>query len=203
MATPDLKTFYRKSALDEELRAYDPRAHAVTVIEELHRMTHDGFLFYLQRSELAVPDGDFRRSLFRTGSIVPHFKGFFVAASEGPVIIELFEDTIVDTLGVEIIPLNANRNSDNLATAKFYNADTTFIADGDPLLGGLYIPQNSGQGVTGGTGSLLAELVLKPNTDYQISFQNDPAGSGTADIVGQFSWYEPNYPEDATALNSE
>lgn len=202
MAAPNLKAQYRKSILDEQLRSYDPRAHAVTTIEELHRLTHDGMVFFVQRSELDVPDQQFRRILLRTGSIPPHFKGIGIAASEGPVVVELYENAVVDVLGASIVPINTNRLSPRVPLTTVFDSTTTFTSNGDPLLGGLYIPQNGNQGVSAEPTGLIEEFILKPNTDYQLSLQNDPAGSGSADIVAQFSWYELDYPEDATDIDN-
>ncbi len=195
----DLRGQFRKSAEDELRRAMDPRAHAVTVISEEHRLTHDGMVFYFQRSETGVPDGAFRRTLFRTGAIPPHFKRVKVTASEGPVIVELYENAVVDVLGPQVAVLNANRLSPRTPLTTVFS-DTTFTNDGDPLLGSLYIPASGNQGVEGGTDAI-EELVLMPNTDYQFALQNDPAGAGTADIVAQLIFYEIDYPVDGTELD--
>ncbi len=202
MPGPVLSSWFRKSTQAELLRAWDPRAHALTTIDELHRLTHDGMVFYVQQSEVGVPDGDFRRGLIRVGEIPIHFKGVFISASEGPVVAELYENTVVDTLGTQLDPVNANRMSSRQPTTEVYGSDTTFISNGSPLLGGLYIPQTGNQGVEGGTSKLLEEFILARNTDYQLSVQNDPAGAGVATIVVQFSWYEIDYPEDGTEIDS-
>lgn len=110
------------------------------------------------------------------------------------MVVELFENAVVNVLGTEISPLNQNRLSSITPTTRVYDSTTTFTSDGDPTLGGLYIPQNGNQGVTGGT-TAIEELVLKPNTDYQLALQNDPAGGGSADIVAQFVWYELSYDD--------
>lgn len=177
---------------NEQVRGLDPFHHAATTIGEEHRLTHDGMVFYVQRSELAIPDQEFRRILLRTGSLVPHFKRIEIDASEGPVVVELFENAIPDVLGAQITPLNTNRLSSKTPTTLVYDSGTTWTSNGNPTLGGLYIPQNGNQGVSGGTRAI-EELVLRPNTDYQLALQNDPAGSGTADIVAQFVWYELSY----------
>lgn len=185
---------FTRSAGDERKRQYDNFAHAVTVIKEEHRLLHDGMVFYRTYSEADVPDGDFRVSLFRTGDRPAHFKRLTLSASEGPINISLAEDATVTTLGTVLETFNCNRISSNTPTATFYASDTVFADEGDPILGNLYIPASGNQGVTGETAAL-EELILKPNSDYSLSFQNDPAGGGTADINITFVWYEISYPD--------
>lgn len=166
----------------------------MTVIEEEHRLIHDGMVFYRTYFEAAVPDNSSRTALFRTGDIPPHFKRLLVAASEGPIIVDLAEDADVATLGTQLTSFNANRLSSKSPLATFYASDTVFNDTGSPILGNLYIPvgASSNAGVTGETGGI-EELVLKPNTDYSLTLTNDPAGSGTADINIFFVWYELSY----------
>lgn len=181
----------RNSRRNEDYMGFDKFANARTVIEEEHRMIHDGFLFYRTYSESDIPDGTSRTSLFRTGAIPPHFKRLTVTASEGPVVITLSEGADVATLGTPLESFNANRVSSTVPLAQFYASDTVFNNIGSPILGGLFIPAgaSSNSGVAGSTGAV-EELILKPNTDYALDFLNDPAGSGTLDINTTFVWYE-------------
>lgn len=192
MANKD--AWWRDSTGDEENRKFDKFSHAITTIKEEHRLTHDGMVFYRTYFEAGVPDGDSRSALFRTGAIPVHFKRLTISASEGPIIVDMAEDAVVDTLGTLLPTLNANRLSSNTPLAEFYASDTVFTSLGSPILGNLFIPgQGNNAGVTGETGSL-EEIILKPNTDYSITLTNDPAGAGDADINLVFVWYELSYP---------
>ncbi len=183
---------FRGNAPDQEQRKFDFFAPAVTTIDEEHRLIHDGMVFYRTYFEPDIPDGESRTSLFRTGAIPPHFKRLTITASEGPVIVDMAEDAVVDTLGTLLDTFNANRVSTNTPLAEFYASDTTFTDTGTPILGNLYIPAQGNNGVAGSTASV-EELILKPNTDYSLTFTNDPAGQGTADVNAVFVWYEISY----------
>lgn len=189
---PSMTDQYRANAADQEVRKFDYFAPAVTTIDEEHRLTHDGMVFYRTYQEADIPDGAVRVSLFRTGAIPPHFKRLNVTASEGPINITLGENAVVNSLGNQLTVYNTNRTSPILPLSEFYDSTTVFTDLGTPILGALFIPADGNAGVTGSTAAL-EELVLKPNTDYSISFENDPAGSGTADVGATFVWYEISY----------
>lgn len=198
MAVPDLKTQYRKSILDEELRVFDPRVHAMTMIEEEHRMIHDGFLSYVSINLPAIPNLGISDGLIVTGAIPPHVKRLQVAASLGPISVDFFEDTVVGVQGTPVPVINANRLTSNVSLVTAF-ANPTVTTPGTSL-GTLLIPGGSiFEGVIGTTG-VINELLIKPNSNYLIRLTNNSGATieGNATLV----WYEPNYPEDATDLNS-
>lgn len=183
---------YRSNAPDQEQRKFDFYVPAVTVISEEHRLVHDGMVFYQNIFEAAVPDNNSRVALMRTGDKPVHLKRISVTASEGPVNISLNENAVVNVLGTQVPILNLNRVSTRTPETEWYDNTTTFTDTGNPLLGNLYIPATGNNGVAGETGAI-EEFVLKPNTDYRWELENDPAGSGTADISFTVVFYEIDY----------
>lgn len=191
---------FRKSPSDEYQFSFDPFHHALTVINEEHRLIHQGMVFAINAAELDIADGAVRQGLYRVQGTPVHLKRFSISASEGPVIMTVYESPNYDDVGSpQANPtINLNRMSSKTSTmlvtgAPLLLGNPLAGADrGDPVLGSLYIPQNGNTGVTGETGAI-EELLLASNTDYLIEFQNDPAGSGTADVFATIVWYELSY----------
>ncbi len=195
---------FRKNATDEEIYKFDPHAHAVTVIDEEHRLIHDGMVFSIQVVELDIPDGDVRQVLYRPQDIPVHLKRFSIAASKGPVVLTVYEAPTWDDPGSPQANTsnNLNRMSSNVATmlitgAPLLGGQPLDGADkGSPVLGGLYIPAEGNQGISGQTGAI-DEIILATNAvvpeGYLIEFENDPQGSGTVDVWATVVWYELSY----------
>lgn len=181
----------------EEGRGLDPFHHARTFIDEDHRLSHDGMWFYAQRSELDVPDGAARQTLFRVGALPTHIRSVSINASEGPVVVELYENADVNTLGAQVGILPTNRVGPKTPLATLYDSTTIFNDIGSPLIGGLYVPANGNQGVSGRLQEI-PELILLPNVDYTLEVENDPLGGGTADIIVVLGFYEISYDENPT-----
>jgi len=185
---------FRISPHDEASRVYDPLVHATTIIEEEHRLIHDGMVFFAFGNEQAIPDGESRYWTLRTGNIPPHFKRITIGASEGPVIVTLTENPTITDIGTQAANLvNLNRMSSNLPLTQIF-VGTTFSAPGSPVLGDLYVPQQGNQGVSGES-SAVEEIILASNTDYLFQLQNDPAGAGTADVYVNLVFYEISYDQ--------
>lgn len=177
---------------------FDQDTRAVANIDPLDRFTHQGFAFYGFDAELAIPNGAFRYILMRSGDLLPHFKRVEIAASEGPVNVNVYErdeSPLIDLTSFspqpeEIPVFNANRVIGTAPQAKFYKlgdvAPTSPL--GERFLGNIFIPQAGQQGVVGN--SRVAELVLKANTDYIMEIHNDPAAGGAADMTLFFQWFE-------------
>ena len=64
---------YRTSSLDENLRSFDPYSHAVTVLQEPHRMAHDGFMYHVSGRITGVANGASVAVMMRTAAFnCPH-----------------------------------------------------------------------------------------------------------------------------------
>lgn len=181
-----------------EQNKFDQDTRAVAAVDPIDRLTHEGFVFYGFAAEAAIPDGDFRYIMMRTGELLPHFKRMEISSSEGPVNVQAYErdvSPLIDLAAfspapVEIPVFNANRAIGTAPQAKFYSFGDVAPASplGELFLGNIFIPQDANTGVVGN--SRVSELVLKGNTDYILEIQNDPAGAGTANMSLFFQWFE-------------
>lgn len=187
------KNLWRDSVADEALKAFDRFHHALTVIDEEHRAIHEGFVYSIVATEEDIPDGDSRYSLYRVHDTPIHLKRFNITASEGPVLLTIYESPVLTDPGGPPLnePINLNRMSSRVPTMEVFNSPT-FTSPGDPVLGSLYIPADGNAGVSGETGAV-QEIILAANTDYLIEFVNDPAGAGTADVYAVVVFYELDY----------
>lgn len=189
---------YRKSILDEEQRKFDPRAHAVTVIAEPHRLIHDGFYYTMSVPFTALGAGaDFEILAQVPAGVFPHFRiaQFFLGG--GPARINFFEGATFSDAGAAITPINNNRNSANAAQT-VWTSGPTITGDGTTLLDDQYAPSPGLFGVGQEVGDLAEEYVLAPSTDYLLRLtNNDPAA---IDGSIYLAFYELDYPEDATAV---
>jgi len=183
-----------------EVEKFDEIVRSVSAVDSNHRMVHEGFMHYAINFELAVPDGVTRYTLLRTGTKPVHLKGFTVRASEGPININLYEDTPLATIpspiGTPLPTFNMNRLSGRVAETLMWQ---DVQVQGSPLqlgtlfLGNLFIPGDGNEkGVIGQ--STFEELILLPNTDYLFTLNNDPAGAGAADISAAIAFYETDFP---------
>lgn len=175
---------------------FDPDTRSVSVVQSGDAATNAGYLYYGVATEDNIPNGDFRYLLIRSGELLPHWRSIWVAASKGPINLNLYErDEQLDLNSfspnpVQIPTHNANRNSSNLAQAEIWSFDDTPPASplGDLFLGNIYVPDNGGNGVSGET--RLRGAVLKPFTDYILEVQNDPLKTGQVLISLFFEWLE-------------
>lgn len=201
-----MSSYFQRLQEDEHrlmVEALDPYHKALTVINEEHRLIHDGFVFSVQANVPDLPDGATAHVLYSVKDNPIHLKRFNVNASEGPIILTVYESPTYDDPGSpQINPtINLNRMSSNTSTIVFTNdpllggQPLAGLDRGDPILGSLYIPAQGNQGVSGST-IAIEEILLAANTDYLIEFVNDPLGAGTADIFATVVWYELQYEDN-------
>lgn len=184
--------FRVNTSYDEEMRKFDPYAHAVTVIEENHRMIHDGFMFSASAQDVAVANGaKFYMLLQVPAGVFPHLQIFEIAADGGPLTYDLHEGTTFSAAGTAITAYNRNRNSSNtLQTTLTY--DPTVTIEGTAI-DEHYVP-TAGTGKTGVIDTTQwGEFVLAQNTNYLIGVHND---SGQArNIQMLIGLYEIGYDQ--------
>lgn len=180
----------------EDTRAMDAFAHALTTIDEPHRMVHDGFSFHATSRVVSLANAASHNILLAVpaGSF-PHLRAMLVSLSDSPVDIESFEGTTTSADGTVITPFNRNRNSTNtpgvvLTHTPTISADGTQIHD-------RFVPDAGGQGsndVGVVTPNLGEEWILAPSTKYLIRVTNNSGGAIT--ISYEVLWYEIDYDEN-------
>jgi hypothetical protein len=195
------KSWFRRSIVDENLRKFDPYAHAVTVIAEPHRHVHDGFFHHATGRVAALANlADFEILLAVPAGVFPHFRADLFTLGDTPGDLNFYEGTTATDDGTVVPNFNRNRNSSRAAGMVITHTPTLTL-DGT-LLHTRLVPDVGGPG--GNVGGAVSpdlgeEWILKPETNYLIRLTNN---SG-ADIVVTYEiyWYELDYPEDGTAID--
>jgi len=177
----------RQSTAHEMSMAFDKYANALTVLDENHRMIHDGFMFTgWARDETVAIGAKFYMLLQVPAHTFPHLQIFEVNADGAPLVYDLHEGTTFSSAGTAVTMFNRNRNSSNAAKTVVTHSPT--VTDEGTVIDLHYVP-STGVGQTGIIDqSTWGEFVLAPNTNYLIGIHND---SGQArDITMNIGLYE-------------
>jgi len=183
----------------EERYKFDPIAHAVTVIQEQHRLLHDGFMFQTSGKQTGWLDTTSEEFLIRCpAACFPHVQTMLLNFGKGDIDFLAFEGPTVTDPGTALTAQNPNRASSNTPDLLLYATPTT-SADGTQIFT-LWTPPTatgvgqSANGVRGiGQGS---EWVLAPSTDYLVRLTNN--SGATIDWSYEFAWYEVGYLHNKT-----
>lgn len=199
---PNLKDVYRKSADDELLRNYSPLVHAGTDVAILGRMAHDGFAFVASGKITGVLTATTSDLLLRVPTLtqpVPHLDRIRVAVGRGDVDVLFYEAPTTSADGAAAPIRNLNRVL-NRANATLLFTGPTVTGVGTLLHTGWAPPTAAGIGLSANGNDLegVEEWILQANTDYLIRIDNN--SGDTIDWHYEIVWFEPNYPEDATAV---
>ena len=190
--------FRTQKAHDEEMRKFDPYVHAVTVIQEEHRLIHDGFYFSASGITLNVASGANLDLLIKmpAGSI-GHLVLVEYALEDTPVDITFYEDVTVSADGTPVNIRNHNRVvANDTSGASMYEGPT--ITDLGTKLYERYIP-NQGIGASGG-----ATLVAGGDREWVIGHPTEAKtyvwrltnnSGGIIDTSYHLSGYEIGYEE--------
>lgn len=188
---------YVKSAADEETRKFDTFAHAVTVIQEQHRMIHDGFYFDSSGIAVDIANGANLDILIKLGAgEYSHLTSANISVEGTPCTISFYEGTTVSADGSAVNVRNHNRvnGNDTFNTAIYEGPTVTGVGT---LLHTSYIPPN-GSGVGNSNGEILqgedVEWVLgnaSSATIYLLRITNN--SGGLCDMGYHFNGYEIGY----------
>lgn len=170
--------------------AFDKFTRFLTFITGDHRYIHEGRAFVYSGSSGSLAASASYSISFRTppataGRYV-HFRPTAIVSTANTVRTLTLEEATY-TGGAEVTPVNLNRISTNIAKTKLYVGVTP--------TGGLQIQQlvvgggANPAGATGGSTESSAELILKQDTTYVVTFTN--IGPSTATVVYyEMFWYE-------------
>lgn len=190
MADPD----FRPLLHTEERYKFDLRTHAVTVIQEQHRLLHDGFYFQTSGKQTAWLDATEKKFLLRTPILTfPHIQLMKLNFGKGDIDFVAYEDATVAVDGTPLPVVNPNRNSAETEALLLFGEPT--ITDNGTQIFELWVPPTAtgvGQSANGieGVGQA-SEWILKPSCDYLVVLTNN---SGTTiSFSYEFAWYEIGY----------
>lgn len=181
---------FRKDPVDERYRQYDPLVHALTVIQEQHRLIHDGMMFHAtgQAADVATPAGTYEILLDIPAGVYPHIQKVLWHIQGAPAELKVFEGTTTSASGGAVTEHNTNRNSAN-AAGMIVTTEPTVTGDGT-LIHERYIP-TSGKDVGQVAGTLFEEWIFKPSTKYLIRLTNN--SGAVCDLSWEIQWYEVGY----------
>jgi len=181
----------------EFLRLYDPYTHSLTVIQEPHRLAHDGMVFNVTGKLTGLIDTGTQDLLIQTGGAYMHLHRFLIALGAGDIDIVTYEGTTHSSAGTPLVVHNTNRNSTNASLASL-SYTPTVTTTGTLVHRKWIVPTATGIGPRPDTGiSDLAngeEWILKPQTSYLIRITNN--SGGTISLAFDFLWYEVSYVEE-------
>lgn len=125
-----------------------------------------------------------------SGDLPPHFHGFDISVSAGPVTIELIEAPEVTVSGSTVPSFNKNRNSTNIADMEVKAGAT--VTDGTGISINAIHDVGGGAHTVGGQGSINSGWILKPNTVYAIKITTGTIVGGIS-YAASFFWSEPHH----------
>jgi len=181
----------RKGIAHETQHAFDLYANAYTVIQEPHRMSHDGFVFHSSGKNTGLANAataDFLMSV--PAGVYPHVQRVRLDLEDGDVDLAMYEGVTTSADGGVITPFNTNRNSSNTSGAILTGTPT--VTDLGTLFHRHWIPPTAtGVGAKAGIMDINAfgeEWLLAPSTKYLFRITNN--SGGTIDYRWEFVWYE-------------
>ncbi len=184
---------FRKSTLREEAAKFDPYVHAVTMIDEPHRMAHDGFMFHASGKETGLIDTGVSDLVMVTGAKPVHLQRLNLAFGKGDVDVQSYEAPTINVIGAPQVAFNTNRLSSRTAGMILYPA-ATITAPGT-LLHTLWVPPTpTGRGRSASGISNVSngeEWILAPVTAYLIRITNN--SGDTIDLTFETLFYEVDY----------
>lgn len=184
---------YRLSPKDEEDRKFDQFVHAVTGIDHVHRMGHDGFAYHTSGKFTGLANGASVDHIISVpASIHPHIQFIKISVGDGDIDVVTYEGVTTSDDGTAMSILNTNRNSSNAAGTTVFSAGT--VTDLGTKIHTRWRPTTA-TGAGARIGTLVEEpgeeWIFKPSTKYTVRITNNSGGSIT--YTFEMLWYEVGY----------
>jgi hypothetical protein len=172
----------------------DDNSGAQVVIEELHHMVHEGFLYHSSGKVTGMVDTNVDDFLFVTAANnYPHLQSLTFSFGAGDIDLLVYEGSTASADGTPEIIFNTNRNS-VLTPNMVFNSAPTITGVGTLVHTGWAVPTAAGVGhtesgiTTEGTGE---EWLLKPSTKYLVRITNN--SGATINYRWELLFYEIGY----------
>ena len=176
-------------ASDDEviiMGATDTTTHSIVCIDIVHKEIHEGHHFYIE-GFVTLQDTDtlYVKLVTPDNTAWAHFT--WNIESNGVIETYFYEDATGGmTGGVNVTPLNNNRNSLN-TSGLVITRGVTYPTDNGTMISAKKVGAVGFKEVVGGAADRTNELVLKQNTTY---FREFISGSDGNIIAFRASWYE-------------
>lgn len=178
-----------RSVADAEADKFDRNSRAVTIIEEEHRLTHEGMVWHTS-DRAQVANAASLDILFVTPAFTyPHLRKAILNLGDAPANICLYEGVTASADGTAAPVFNRNRNSANVPSTVVTTGPT--VTDLGTMIHDRLV------GDTGGMGSNQAgaesaglgeEWILTPSTKYLLRVTNNSGAEITVNY--EIMWYE-------------
>jgi hypothetical protein len=183
---------FRSAEADEYRRAYDTVAHAFTIIQEQHRLVHDGMWFTKTDNAAAVANGASLDLLMVPDGVPPHLQGVLFQSARGGVSISLYEGVTTSDDGTLSPGQNRNRLSTRTPTCATYRNPT--VTDLGTQVYSIFVPQATQAprrvAISWDQDDAL-EWILDPAQKYLVRVQNNSGNAMTMSTL--IDWYEATY----------
>lgn len=178
--------FKAQQELLRESLLTDPSG-AMYVVDELANAVHEGISFSVsQDGQIAI--GGTISLLGKVGAKEVHFHGFSMDASDGNYTVHLYEAPTTTVDGTPVTAYNRKRASTNVNTMTVYGGPTVTAVGTILEHSHVYSTGSQGSHLSGGTGTLGADWVLRPNTNYLIQIAN--LSGAILNYTAKFIWAE-------------
>jgi len=175
-------------------RNRDAYTFADTIIDVVHRHTHDGMVFHTSGKVTGMVDTDVDNFLVKANGGAPHFQRFRITAGRGDIDVQVYEDVVVSADGSALASNNTNRFSSNSAVMTLHSGPT--ITDDGTLIHTTWLPPTStgvGQTASGLVGETNGEeWILHASKQYLVRLINN--SGATIAYAYEMLWYEIGYP---------
>jgi hypothetical protein len=179
---------------EEEIKKFDPYTHAITVITDPHRLTHDGMVFHCSGKVLGILDEGVVDFLLVAPPVTPlHLHRVRMTFGAGDVDLVGYEGTTTTAQGAALPIFNLNRNSSNTPELAITSGPTV-TAPGTIIHTQWAPPTAAGQGQSPqGIGDVEQgeEWILIPGEQYLFRITNN--SGATIDIGYELMWFEVTY----------
>jgi hypothetical protein len=187
---------FREHYADEQHRLLDQFSHSLTVIQEPHRLSHDGMVFHASGKVVGLANGaDAEFAMIVPAGSFPHVQRVRLDTERGDIDLTMYEGSTFSNDGTPITAHNVNRNSSNTALVIPHASPT--ITDDGTLFHTHWVPATaSGVGASSGVMDINAfgeEWILQSNTKYLFRITNNSGGA--IDYRYEFVWYEISYEQ--------
>lgn len=163
-------------------------SNGLTVIDQLHRRTHEGVVYTASYLDQAVAGSGTLDILVVVPSATSmHVQAQVAVGADGEL--QFFENTTVSANGTPVAASNRNRISSNVAGVSIFHTPT--VTDPGDVIQDQFYPGGTGGQSPGGGGTTFSEFVLGVN-NYLVRMTNL---SGQSTVLGiNLTWYEAGGP---------
>jgi hypothetical protein len=174
-------------------KLYDPAIHAMTVINEIHRLSHDGMIFSSTGKQTGLADSGTAAFLITTGDQVCHMNRARLFLGNGDCTLVAYKNPTTSAAG-SVIPNHCTNLPSSNTAVTVITAGPTVSDNGTAIHTSWAVPTATGQGQSeAGLQGIEAgeEWILEENSEYLYILTNNSGGAIT--YARDILFIEPSY----------